>query len=603
MTETVADIVRAHRARDASPEDTVARTFARIRAHGDPAVFISLRDEAEARAEARALATQYVDHLPLYGVPVAVKDNIDVAGLKTTAACPAFAYRAERDATAVAKLRRAGAIVIGKTNLDQFATGLVGVRSPYGIPRNPLDARLIPGGSSSGSAVAVAAGLVPLALGTDTAGSGRVPAMYNNIVGLKPSLGLVSTAGVVPACRTLDCVCVFALTTDDAWLALAAMAGPDTHDPYSRPVPLGAPGPMPPRLRVGLPVRGQRVFYGKEELGADYDAALARLARLGEALVEIYMVPLYETALLLYDGPWLAERYATLRDLIASSPESIHPVTLEIILEVARRSAAEAFAAFYRLEGLRRVVDLTFRQVDALALPTAPAVYTLEQVLADPVQLNSRLGTYTNFVNLLDLCGLALPAALHAHATPFGITLLAPRGGDALLASVGRAFHADTGLALGATALGANALAPLARLPNGATEGEVVLAVVGAHLSGMPLNGELRRLGARFLETTSTSADYRLYALPGTRPAKPGMLRVAAGLGAALEVELWALTTEAFGRFVAAVPPPLSIGTVGLADGRSAKGFLVEAEAIAGARDISEFGGWRAYMAQETAPA
>jgi allophanate hydrolase len=380
-----------------------------------------------------------------------VKDNIDVAGMPTTAACPAFTYHPRHDAAAVARLRQAGAIIIGKTNLDQFATGLVGVRSPYGVPRNTLDPKLIPGGSSSGSAVAVAAGLVPLALGTDTAGSGRVPAMLNNIVGLKPSCGLVSTYGVLPACRTLDCVSVFALTTDDAWAALAVMAGPDVNDAYSRKRPLGEVGPVP-AFRVGVPRPSERVFFGDTQAAAGYAAALDRLARLGGTLVEIDIEPFYETARLLYEGPWVAERYVVTESLIASSPESMHPVTREIILGGARPSAVAAFKAFYRLEELRRAAEHTFHRIDLLALPTAPTVYTVDQVLADPIQLNSRLGTYTNFVNLLDLCGLALPAALHG-ARPFGITLLAPGGNDALLASVGRVFHADTALPLGALGL------------------------------------------------------------------------------------------------------------------------------------------------------
>src|SRR5712691_1457259 len=577
---TIASLVAAHRTGATSPEQTVARTFARIRAHNDPALFIALRAEDDARAEARALAALDPAERPLLGVPVAVKDNIDVAGLPTTAGCPAFAYAPAKDATAVASLRRAGAIVIGKTNLDQFATGLVGVRSPYGIPRNPLRPDLIPGGSSAGSAVAVAAGLMPLALGTDTAGSGRVPAAFNNIVGLKPSLGLVSMAGVVPACRTLDCVSVLALTTDDAWAALAAMAGPDAADPFSRAGPLGAPGAIPPATRVGVPNAGQRVFFGDQAAAAAYDAALARLARLGLAVEEIDIEPFYETARLLYEGPWLAERYLTARALIASSSDAMHPVTREIILGGARPSAADAFAAFYQLEELRRIADLTFRTVDALALPTAPTVYTVQQVLADPIGLNSRLGTYTNFVNLLGLAGLALPAALRADGAPFGITLLAPAGRDAELASIGRVFHADTGLTLGATGKAQPPLAPARSAPG---REEIAVAVVGAHLSGMPFNGELKAFGARFLEASATAPDYRLFALAGTTPEKPGLLRVAAGKGAAIDLELWALSAAAFGRFVAAVPPPLSIGTLRLGDGREVKGFLVEAAATEGA--------------------
>jgi allophanate hydrolase len=451
LPETVAEILAAHRAGTITPAETVARSFARIRAHADPAIFITLREETDALADANKVGSRSRD-LPLYGVPVAVKDNIDVAGMPTTAACPAFAYHPQRDATAVARLRQAGAIVIGKSNLDQFATGLVGVRSPYGVPRNTLDRRLIPGGSSSGSAVAVAAGLVPLALGTDTAGSGRVPALLNNIVGLKPSLGLVSTHGVVPACRTLDCVSVFALTTDDAFAALAVMAGRDVNDPFARARPLGELGPGPAAFRIGVPRPGERVFFGDTQAAADYAAALDRLARLGGTLVEIDIEPFYETARLLYEGPWVAERYAATESLIASSPESMHPVTREIILAGARPSAVAAFKAFYRLEELRRAAEHTFGRVDLLALPTAPTIYTVDQVLADPILLNSRLGTYTNFVNLLDLCGLALPAVLHG-TRPFGITLLAPGGRDALLASIGRVFHADTALSLGALGL------------------------------------------------------------------------------------------------------------------------------------------------------
>jgi allophanate hydrolase len=590
--ETVAAIVEAHRSGASSPEATVARTYARIRAHGDPAIFITLRDEADAFAEAAALAAKGDTDLPLYGVPVAIKDNIDVAGLPTTAACPAFAYDPGKDATSVARLRRAGAIVIGKTNLDQFATGLVGVRSPYGTPRNLFDPALIPGGSSSGSAIAVGAGLVPLALGTDTAGSGRVPAGLSNIVGLKPSLGLVSTAGVVPACRTLDCVSVFALTVDDAFATLAAMAGPDPADPYSRPCPLGTPEAVPAGLRIGVPMPGQRLFFGDKASAAAYEAALADLAGLGAAIVEINIEPFYETARLLYDGPWVAERYISVRSLIASAPEAMHSVTRQIILGGAHPSAVDAFKAFYQLEELRRVRDHTFGEIDVLALPTVPTVYTIAQVLADPIGLNSRLGTYTNFVNLLDLCALAVPASM--QATPFGITLLAPAGNDATLASLGRLFHAGTGLPLGATG---TAQPPLAPLP-GPPTGEIAIAVVGAHLTGMPLNGELKSFGARFLERTTTTADYRLFLLAGTTPAKPGLLRVGADAGVAVDVEIWTMPAEQFGRFVASIPAPLSIGTLTITDGRDVKGFLVEAEATRDARDISAFGGWRNFMEQ-----
>jgi allophanate hydrolase len=597
VSETIAAIVAAHRAGTASPAQTIARSFARIRDHNDPAIFISLRDERQALAEAEALSAKDAAELPLYGVPVAVKDNIDVAGLPTTAACPAFTYMPAHDATAVARLRAAGAIVIGKTNLDQFATGLVGVRSPYGIPNNPMRGDLIPGGSSSGSAVAVSAGLVPLALGTDTAGSGRVPAMLNNVVGLKPSLGLVSTAGTVPACQTLDCVSVLSLTVDDAMTALAAMAGPDGADPYSRNRPLAQMAAFPKNLRLGVPRSGQLIFFGDKASEKAYGDAVRRWVALGATLVEFDLEPFYETARLLYEGPWVAERYLVIRDLLASSPDAIHPVTREIVIAGARLSAADTFAALYRLQALRKIADRAFAGLDALVLPTAPTAYSTAQVLANPIELNSRLGTYTNFVNLLDLCGLALPAAIRPDAIPFGITLLAPAGRDAQLASIGRVFHADTELPMGA---GGAPQPPLAVLPAAVSGDEIAIAVVGAHLSGMALNGELDALGGRLLEAARTAPDYRLYALP-TTPPKPGMLRVEAGTGSSIELEVWALAAAAFGKFVAAVPPPLSIGTVRLADGRSVKGFIVEAADIDGARDISAFSGWRAFVAEAAA--
>jgi allophanate hydrolase len=597
MPETVAAIVAAHRAGAMTPAQTVARSFQRIRDHNDPAIFISLRDEKQALAEAEALSAKDPALLPLYGIPVAVKDNIDALDMPTTAACPAFAYSPTHDATAVARLRAAGAIIIGKTNLDQFATGLVGVRSPYGIPNNPMRGDLIPGGSSSGSAVAVSAGLVPLALGTDTAGSGRVPAMLNNIVGLKPSLGLISTAGLVPACRTLDCISVFSLTVDDAMTALAAMAGPDGADPFSRNRPLAEMTAFPPSLRLGVPRQGQLIFFGDKAAEKAYGDAIARWTALGASLVEFDLEPLYETARLLYEGPWVAERYLVIRDLLASSPEAIHPVTREITIAGARLTAADTFAALYRLQALRRIAERAFANIDALVLPTAPTAYSTAQVLANPVELNSRLGTYTNFVNLLDLCGLALPAAIRPDDIPFGITLLAPAGHDAQLASIGRVFHADTGLTMGAQNL---PQPPLAALPADMSGDEIAIAVVGAHLSGMVLNGELKALGGRLLEAALTAPDYRLYAL-ATTPPKPGMLRVAAGAGSSIAVEVWALSAAAFGKFVAAIPPPLSIGTVRLGDGRGVKGFIVEPADIGGARDISAFGGWRAFMAEKVA--
>ena len=596
LTETVAELLKALRTRRMTPADVVARSFERIRAHGDNAIFISLRAEAKVVADAKALAAEGRFDLPLYGIPIAIKDNIDVKGLPTTAGCPAFAYSPKRDAIVVERLKRAGTIIIGKTNLDQFATGLVGVRSPYGIPRNPHNPELIPGGSSSGSAVAVATGIVPLALGTDTAGSGRVPAGLNNIVGLKPSLGLVSNLGVVPACRSLDCVSVFALNPDDAWAALAVIAGSNAADPYARDLPLGMPGEIPPRVRVAVPRGTDRIFFGDKRAKASFETALKYVVSLEIDIVEIDFAPFQEAAKLLYEGPWVAERYAAVGEFIDKHPKKVHPVTRKIITGAKKSSATDAFRAFYRLAELRAKSREILSRVDMLMVPTAPAAYTLAEIKADPIGLNSKLGTYTNFANLLDLAGLSVPSTIASDGTPFGVTFLGPAGHDALLVSMGRRFHADTGLTLGALKLPQPKLRVLPAVPGAH---EIALAVVGAHLSGMPLNGELKNIGARFLEVAATAPDYRLYALTGSTPHKPGLLRVAKAAGTSIEIEIWALPVESFGRFVAAVPSPLSIGTLMLADGRMVKGFMVEAEAVAGARDISDFGGWRAFTAKE----
>ena len=491
-------------------------------------------------------------------------------------------------------MRRAGALIVGKTNLDQFATGLVGVRSPYGVPYNAMRADLVPGGSSSGSAVAVARGIVPLALGTDTAGSGRMPAGLNNIVGLKPSIGLIPAIGVVPACRTLDCVSIFALTAEDAFAALSVMAGPDARDAYSRTLPVGSLACPASPTRVGVPHRSDLQFFGDERASAAFDGAIARARQLGWTLVEIELTPFLDVARLLYEGAWVAERSAAVGDFIARHPDEVHPITRAIIGPGANLSAVDAFRGFYRLAEHARKARETLALCDALMVPTASTAYTLADLEADPIGPNARLGTYTNFVNLLDMAGIAVPSAILGDNTPVGITLLGPAGQDSRLASLAAVYHAATGLPLGALASGKPPPAPETTAP---AHGEIPIAVVGAHLSGMPLNGELTALGARFLGAATTSEDYRLFALAGTTSPKPGLLRVADGKGAAIALELWALTPAGFGAFVAAIPAPLSIGTVRMQDGRSVKGFLVEPEGVVGARDISSFGGWRAAVA------
>lgn len=593
---TLTCILASHHDGSRTLAETIAASYARLRAHGDEALFISLKPEAEALAEAERLQAEGPQGRALWGVPVAVKDNIDVAGLPTTAACPAYGYMPSRDASAVARLKAAGAIIMGKTNLDQFATGLNGTRSPYGTPRNALRADLVPGGSSSGSASAVAAGIVPVALGTDTAGSGRVPAGLQNLVGLKPSLGLVPTAGVVPACRTLDCVSVFALTMEDAWLVLQALAGPDANDPFSRLVPLGRLGACPPRPRLGVPRAQDIDFAGDEGARASFDQALARAQGLGAEIVPIDMTPFYQTAQLLYDGPWVAERWLAIRDLHDRQPDAILPVIREVIAGKPLPDAAATFAARYRLAELSLAAHAALRGLDALMVPTAPRPVTLAEMTADPIGANSLLGRYTNFVNLLDLCALACPVSLAPDGTASGVTFIAPSGHDAALAGIARAFHAASGLPLGATGAPYPAAAAL---PATASAGTVEIAVVGAHLSGMPLNGELTALGGSFLRATTTTADYRLFALPGGPPARPGLLRVGSGDGALIALEVWSLPVAGFGSFVAGIPAPLGIGTLALADGTRVKGFLCEAIATTGARDITDFGGWRTFVTTE----
>jgi len=563
-----------------SPVTAVHQALAALTAYDDPATFISLKPEAALLAEAAALETAGPAGKPLYGLIFAVKDNIDAAGLPTTAACPDFAYAPAGSAFVVARLEAAGAIVLGKTNLDQFATGLVGVRSPYGVPRNVQRADLVPGGSSSGSAVAVAAGIVDFALGTDTAGSGRIPAGMNGIVGLKPSLGLFSASGMVPACRTLDTISVFARDVATAFNVTTVAAAYDAADAWSRPLPAPNLSTAPPSLRVGVPHPAQRKFFGDAAAEASYAADLERLAALGAQIVEVDFEPLHAVARLLYEGPWVAERYAATKALLEASSSSFHPVTRRIIEGARGLTAVSAFEATYRLMDLKRTVAPLLARLDCLAVPTVPRAYTVAELAADPITLNSNLGSYTNFVNLLDLAALSVPTAARADGLRGSLTLIGRAGSDGYLAGIGMALTGE------ATSAPIRALAD-----------RIEIAVVGAHLSGLPLNGELTGLGGGFLRTATTTPDYRLYALPGTTPPKPGLLRVADGTGAGVATEIWSLDAASFGTFVAKIPAPLGIGTLRLADGSTAKGFLVEAEAVKGARDISEFGGWRGFLA------
>ena len=573
---------------------SLARAVLAAAADDRHGIWIHRVPDADVLARAAALeADPAARALPLYGVPFAVKDNIDVAGLPTTAACPAFRYTPARHATVVQRLFDAGAILIGKTNLDQFATGLVGTRSPYGVCRNAFNPEFISGGSSSGSAVAVARNLVSFALGTDTAGSGRIPAGFNNIVGLKPTRGLLSTAGVVPACRSLDCVSVFAATAADAWTVFEVARAFDPADPYARqPQPsLHLPAG---EFRCGVPRSGDLEFCGDRDSERLYRNMLDVISRGGGVLVEIDFAPLRETAALLYQGPWIAERMAALADFFPSHAGDMLPVTREIIGAAAAQTAVDTFKAQYRLESLRRAAAAEFARIDVLAVPTAPTIYSIAAVEADPVRLNATLGYYTNFVNLLDLSAIAVPAGLRADGLPNGLTLIGPARAEPLLCELGDRLHAAGGLSLGATGF------PQPAAPRGwrdaAGDAIVRIAVVGAHLSGMPLNHQLTGRGARLEGTARTAPDYQFYLLPESTPPKPGLVRCAEGKGHSIEVEIWRMPAEHYGSFVAAIPPPLGIGTLKLLRGGTVQGFLCEAVAVGGAQDISMHGGWRNYV-------
>ena len=547
-----------------------------------PQIWISRMPPEAILAAARAVDARVAkgDVLPLAGVPFAVKDNIDVAGLETTAACPSFAYRPEKSAELVERLLAAGAICIGKTNLDQFATGLNGTRSPYGAPRNAYNLAYVSGGSSSGSSSAVAAGLVAFALGTDTAGSGRVPAAFQHLIGFKPTRGRWSTTGLLPACRTIDCITAFANDTADARLIDQVAAGYDRSDPYSKPRADRALG----RSTIGVPRRGQRVFFGDLESEYFYDRALETLARSAE-IVEIDIAPLLEAAQLLYGGPWVAERTAALANMLAEHPDAIDPTVREVVEPGLKISAVELFNGIYRMAALKRHADELWDGIDLLAFPTVGTTYRVAELRAAPIVLNSNFGLYTNFVNLLDMAAVAIPCGIRANATGFGITLIGPADSDRALLDM-----ADTYLAA----------ADLPALPPLDLEGRmqtVKLAVVGAHLKDMPLHWQLTSRDARFIGAFETAPNYRLYAIADSVPPKPAL--VHSEDGAAIKVEVYELGVAEFGSFVVEVPPPLAIGTVTLGDGTSVKGFVAEPRALAGAQDITSLGGWRAYIAQK----
>lgn len=589
---SIASLSQAYKDGALTPTALVEMLWQRLESAPQRGVWISRLPFERLLAYAEVLADQSPQDLPLYGIPFAIKDNIDLVDLPTTAACPAYAFQPEQSAFVVRQLIAAGAIPVGKTNLDQFATGLVGTRSPYGVCRNSFDPAYIAGGSSSGSAVAVATGLASFALGTDTAGSGRVPAAFNNLVGVKPTRGLLSTSGVVPACRSLDCLSIFALTAADAEQVMRVANVYDPEDAYNRPdQPLPVPPGFASRFRFGVPKPEQLQFFGDAAASALFAEAVAELVGQGGSAVEVDIQPLLDAAGLLYAGPWLAERYLVVGELLQNQPEALFPVTRDILANGANLSAADAWRAFYRLQALKRQSDALWRQIDVLVTPTTGTIYPIAAVEAEPLELNSRLGYYTNFMNLLDLSAIALPAGFRGNGLPFGITLCAPAFADRALLTLAKWREQSAPHRLGVSQI-LSAECPAANSDD--SSGFVRVAVCGAHLSGLPLNPLLTGRGGVLLQRTLTAPTYRLYALPDGK--RPGMVR--AEPGAAIAVEVWALPVSRYGEFVAEIPPPLGIGSVQLQDGTSVQGFVCEAAAVSEALDITDYGGWRAYLAR-----
>jgi allophanate hydrolase len=571
---TIAELREHYLTGKTSPVAVVRDIFIRIRTEGQLPVWISLANEEDAVEHARLVDVS----LPLGGVPFAVKDNFDVAGLTTTAGCPSFAYTPQRTAHVVQRLLEAGAILIGKTNMDQFATGLVGVRSPYGACSSVYDPRYISGGSSSGSAVAVAKGLCAFSLGTDTAGSGRVPAAFNNLIGLKPTRGLLSTSGVVPACRSLDCVSIFASTIHDVDTVWKVSQGFDSADPYSRTLAAGA-GADPwlnSHFRFGVPDAAHLNFFGDKQTPILFQKAIERMETLGGVRTEIDFSAFREAAQLLYSGPWVAERFAAVGEFLQASSEGVNEIVKNIILEGQKYSAIDAYRSAYRLEELKHQAAREWTRMDVLLLPTAGTIYTREAVMADPVRLNSNLGFYTNFVNLMDLAAVAVPAGLRSDGLPFGVSIIGPAFSDLPLMQLAARYRDETS--------------------DSSTPGCLPLAVVGAHLSGQTLNHQLTDRRARLIKSCRTAGSYRLYALR-SNPPKPGLVHDPRFQGRGIEIEIWAVPENEFGGFVAAIPAPLAIGNVTLEDGSSVRGLICEIAGISNAQEITEFGGWRNYLA------
>ncbi len=597
MNMTVTSLLAAYRTKAVSPEKVIEKLLNRCEEYDDHNIWITRLTIEQIQKYLDRLEGHSPDSLPLYGIPFAIKDNIDLAGVPTTAACSEYEYCPENSAFVVEQLINAGAIPIGKTNMDQFATGLVGVRSPepWGACKNSFNKAYISGGSSSGSSVAVSLGLVSFSLGTDTAGSGRVPAAFNNLVGLKPSKGLLSMTGVVPACRSLDCVSIFALTTDDANAVFEQAAVFDSADAYARENSFNNNHRHYQNTEgcfsFAVPKQSQLQFFDNNNAEKLFKESIRTLESLGGIKIEIDFSPFLDAARLLYEGPWVAERYAAIEDLITEKPQALLPVINTIIGGAVDKTAIDAFKAEYKLQYYKSVTKKILSDVDVLITPTAGTIYKIDEVENNPVQLNSNLGFYTNYMNLLDCSCVAAPAGFLDTGLPWGISFVAAALQDRKLLSLANRFQQQLKLPPGATELEledstANGLSATTQIP---------VIVCGAHLSGLSLNWQLSERGAVFQERTTTAEAYRLYALAGGPPYRPGLMRDKEN-GVAIEIEIWAMPEENFGNFIAAIPAPLGIGKVETNDGRWLTGFICEPYAIQNAKEITEFGGWRKYI-------
>ena len=596
MNENIAlNISALHKAyaKNIRPVQIIEQIYNRIDEVGDPNIFICLFSKEEVIRTVEALG-EYNPDLPLWGVPYVIKDNIDFAGKPTTAGCPEYAYIADKSAFVVKCLQEAGAVLLGKTNLDQFATGLVGVRTPYGAPLNALDTELVPGGSSSGSAVCVAHGIASFSLGTDTAGSGRVPAALNNIVGLKPTLGSISSTGVVPACRTLDTVSIFALTASDAYTVFSVAAKFDKTDSFAKSISTPSLVTPPKSLNIGIPSSKSIRFEDDKLQQQSFTETIKRFEENGAHILEVDFQPFYEIASMLYFGPWVAERFVAIEDLMDKDPDAVFHVTRKIIETANNFSAVDTFKGLYKLKQLIGELRPIINNCDLLCVPSIPTFVKLSDLELDPFGPNNLLGTYTNFVNLMDLCAISVPTATRVDGRPGSITLIAKAENDPEIAALACSVEAWGHRTLGAT----NWPVEQTNLQDATSDKFICIAVCGAHLTGLPLNSSLTNLGARFLRSDRTAKEYKFYALPNSDVAKPGLIRSSTKDGTSVSVELWEIPANNFGELIRTVPAPLCIGTIKLLDGTDVKGFLCEGFAADISEDISDIADWRAYLAK-----